>query len=261
MTIIVQRSEVSSPAAPRPRMGADPFLRSDGAAGPAGANAPNHLYGGCSLQHFDPGTGAGDLAHTHEDAGGWLGYVGQFDQPNFYFQDGNVQVWEYNQYDDWQDYYGVDAVREFYHSGHGGMNADGVFFAPLGGSWGGQDWARSDQMNAGDEHLRYRDPAGGLGPAVQRAAVLLRRRQPGLVLVAVGGHGARRQPPQPHAALPAAQGRPGAARGRRRGRRRPARALRPGPGRRRRRGGAGAAARAQRPAWPAGGYDPTAATR
>lgn len=134
--------------------GDDPFVRQR-AEGTDRANPPNHMYGGCSVQHFDPGTGAGDLFHTHEDAGGWLGYVGQFDSPNFYFQDGNVQVWEYNQYDDWQDYYGVDAVRAFYHSGHGGMDANGVFFAPLGGAWSGEDWARSDQMNAGDEYLRY----------------------------------------------------------------------------------------------------------
>ena len=58
--------------------------------------------------------------------------------------------------DDWQDTYGLDAVRAFYHSGHGGMDSAGVFYAPLGSSWSTHDaWARSNQMKFANQHLRY----------------------------------------------------------------------------------------------------------
>jgi hypothetical protein len=110
------------------------------------------MYGGCSIQVFDPFTEAGNLSYTHADANGFLNYVNQFDQIDFHFQDGSVQEWEYDPtYDDWQNLYGMDAVRAFYHSGHGGMQSDGTFFAPLGARWSGKDYAISSSMSLADQ--------------------------------------------------------------------------------------------------------------
>src|SRR4051812_5472265 len=113
-----------------------------------------NIYGACSLETF---ADVGGLSFTHEDAGGFLDYVRQFTAPNFWFQDGSVSIWEYTEpYDDWQDTYGMDAVKVFYHSGHGGMDANGVFSAPLGAAWaGGDTWVNSTQMLLGNERLRY----------------------------------------------------------------------------------------------------------
>jgi len=120
------------------------------------SNPPDNMYGGCSIQMFDPNTGAGNLSNTHVDANGFLNYVSQFDQINFHFEDGNVQEWEYDPADDdFWNYYGMDAVRAFYHSGHGGMESDGTFFAPLGARWNGKDYAISSSMSIGVHFLRY----------------------------------------------------------------------------------------------------------
>lgn len=114
------------------------------------------MYGGCSIEIFDPNTGAGNLSYPHDDANGFLDYLNQFDQINFHYEDGGVQEWEYNPaYDDWQNFYGMDAVRAFYHSGHGGMTGDGTFYAPLGAQWNGKDYAVSSSMSIGDHFLRY----------------------------------------------------------------------------------------------------------
>jgi hypothetical protein len=111
-------------------------------------------YGAFSLETF---ASAGSLYYTHEDAGGWLNYVEQFNQRNFWYKDGNVKIWAYyEQYDNWQDTYGMDAVLAVYHSGHGGMTGDGKFHVPLGGDWGGLGTtAWSDQMRLGNEQVRY----------------------------------------------------------------------------------------------------------
>jgi hypothetical protein len=116
-----------------------------------------NMYGACSIQTFAASTGAGGLSHTHEDATGWINYVNGFTPRNFYYQDGGVSTWEYlDPWDDWQDTYGLDAVRAFYHSGHGGMDSGGVFYAPLGSSWSTHDaWARSNQKKFANQHLRY----------------------------------------------------------------------------------------------------------
>ena len=45
-------------------------------------------------------------------------------------------------YDNWLDTYGIDAVRAFYHSGHGNMRSDGTFEFPLGNNWGGRSWGK-----------------------------------------------------------------------------------------------------------------------
>ncbi len=110
-------------------------------------------YGACSLQQF---SSASSLSQTHADAQGWLDYPTGFQPANFWFKDAGVKVWEYEEtYDNWQDTYGADAVLAFYHSGHGNMDSNGVFQAPLGGVWDNRDWAFSNRMALGNEQVRY----------------------------------------------------------------------------------------------------------
>ena len=75
-------------------------------------------------------------------------------RPNFWYQDAGVKPWiYYEQYDNWQDTYGADAVKVFYHSGHGGMGGDGVFYLPMGADWGGLGCtATSNNMRLGNEN-------------------------------------------------------------------------------------------------------------
>jgi len=111
-------------------------------------------WGTFSLEKF---YSAGSLTYTHEDAWGWLEYLKKFHPENFRYLDKNVRIWAYyEQYDNWQDTYGMDAVLAVYHSGHGGMTGDGRFWAPLGYPWGGQGTnAWSDKMQLGNEQARY----------------------------------------------------------------------------------------------------------
>jgi hypothetical protein len=127
------------------------------AASATGTRGGANMYGACSIQNFAASTGAGSLSHTNADASGWINYVNQFTPRNFWFSDAGVSTWEYlDPWDDWQDTYGLDAVRAFYHSGHGGMDSNGVFFAPLGSDWSTRGaWARSDQMSFANQHGRY----------------------------------------------------------------------------------------------------------
>jgi hypothetical protein len=122
--------------------------------GVAAARGGANLWGACSIENFCNG---GSLSYTHEDAKGWLDYLRQFAPENFWRQDGNVKIWLYTEpYDHWLDTYGVDAVRAFYHSGHGGMDANGVFYVPLGGSWSGNNsdcTVNSNQMHYGESPL------------------------------------------------------------------------------------------------------------
>ena len=112
------------------------------------------FYGACSLETF---CDVGGLTYTHDDASGWLDYITQFNSANFWMGDGSVQPWiYYEDYDNWEDTYGADAVMAFYHSGHGGMGSDGVFMLPVGADWGGLGcWVYSDQMRLGNEQVRY----------------------------------------------------------------------------------------------------------
>ncbi|MEV5608693.1 DUF6345 domain-containing protein [Streptomyces sp. NPDC052225] len=110
-------------------------------------------WGAFSIQKF---VNQNPLSHTHEDATGWLAYLQQFYDRNFWFADSGVQVWAYEEtYDNWQDRYGVDAVVAAYHSGHGGMDGNGVFFAPLGGTWDNRSDAVSNRMAFGNEKANY----------------------------------------------------------------------------------------------------------
>ncbi|POY35261.1 hypothetical protein C3K47_15880 [Solitalea longa] len=110
-------------------------------------------YGANSLETFSNVSG---LTYTHEDAQGFLDYPTSFQPANFWFKDSGVRVWEYEEtYDNWQDTYGMDSVMVFYHSGHGGMDGNGVFQLPLGGLWDNRDWAFSNRMAFANEELRY----------------------------------------------------------------------------------------------------------
>ena len=111
-------------------------------------------YGAFSLEKF---AAANSLSLTHEDAQGWLAYLANFHPSNFWYKDANVQPWAYYEdYDNWQDTYGMDAVLSVYHSGHGGMSSSGVFWAPLGANWGGLGTSvYSDKMRLGNEQVNY----------------------------------------------------------------------------------------------------------
>jgi hypothetical protein len=115
-------------------------------------------YGGCSIE-VGCGCSFGALSYTHEDAQGWLDYVNRFTPINFWYKDCGVQPWLYYEpYDNWQDTYGVDAVTAFYHSGHGGMDGNGVFYLPMSQSWGNEGCtviSSSDNLQWGNERVRY----------------------------------------------------------------------------------------------------------
>lgn len=119
-----------------------------------GVRGGANMYGAFSIETF---CDAGALSYTHEDAGGWLDYVTKFTPANFWYKDSGVQVWAYYEdYDNWQNTYGMDAVCAVYHSGHGGMDGNGVFYAPMGGNWSGLGCtAVSNKMFLGNEHAKY----------------------------------------------------------------------------------------------------------
>ena len=111
-------------------------------------------YGAFSVEKF---AAASDLTYTHEDAKGWLDYVQQFQAANFWYRDAGVAPWAYYEtYDNWQDTYGLDAVMAAYHSGHGAMDSNGVFYAAMGSNWGNLGTnAVSSSMALGNEQVRY----------------------------------------------------------------------------------------------------------
>ncbi len=112
------------------------------------------IFGVCSIETF---CNQGGLSLTHDDALGFYNYMKQFNPANFWYQDAGVKPWiYYEEFDNWQDTYGADAVKVFYHSGHGGMGGDGVFYLPMGADWGGLGCtATSNNMRLGNEYLRY----------------------------------------------------------------------------------------------------------
>ncbi|MPY57252.1 DUF6345 domain-containing protein [Streptomyces spongiae] len=110
-------------------------------------------WGAFSIERF---ANASPLQFTHEDANGWLAYLRQFEEQNFWFQDGGVQPWAYEEtYDNWQDRYGMDAVTAVYHSGHGFMRDNGQFIASMGAAWDGRNIAESQRMAFGNEKVNY----------------------------------------------------------------------------------------------------------
>lgn len=131
-------------------LGTNPVGNGDSGAVERGGQ---RLCGALSVESF---VNQGPLSLTHEDATGWLDYLRRWYVPNFHFQDGGVQVWAYEEtYDNWEETYGLDAVLAVYHSGHGGMSAEGVFFAPLGASWDNRSDALSSNMRLGNEVVNY----------------------------------------------------------------------------------------------------------
>ena len=146
---------VGTPVGPGVLLDANPFAPTRASRkGGVRANAINDSYGFCSIEDFP--AGIGDLGATHEDAQGFYDYVRQFDTPNFWFRDGSVLSWIYGEtYDNWQDLYGFDATKVVYHSGHGTMDGNGVFWMPMGGAWSGASWASSTDMRLGNEMARY----------------------------------------------------------------------------------------------------------
>ncbi len=111
-----------------------------------------HFRGAFSIENF---IAASPLSYSHEDAQGWL--AGMYGPPDFWFKDSGVAVWAYYEdYDNWQDRYGMDAVTAVYHSGHGYMDGNGIFYAAMGSNWGGQGTsAVSSRMTLGNERVRY----------------------------------------------------------------------------------------------------------
>lgn len=135
-----------------PTAGHNPFGPAEDAPRQAATKAAN-VHGECSIQTF---SSAGSLGQTHADAQGFTDYLNRFSPGNFRYRDAEVKFWEYTEpYDDWQGTFGSDAVQAFYHSGHGTMDANGVFYAPLGAMWDNKDWVNSTQMLLGNERLRY----------------------------------------------------------------------------------------------------------
>jgi hypothetical protein len=138
-------------AAPQASMlGVNPFGDAETKGAPRGGE---HVFGALSVEQF---VNQGALSLTHEDAEGWLNYLRRFGVENFHFKDGGVQVWAYEEdFDNYEDTYGLDAVLAVYHSGHGGMDANGVFFAPLGALWDNRSDAMSTSMRLGNEFVNY----------------------------------------------------------------------------------------------------------
>ena len=152
-----QAAAVARPAvAEAPPITLDPQAGNPLALGaPTGVRAVStDYYGAFSVEKF---AAASDLTYTHDDAKGWLDYVQQFQAANFWYTDAGVAPWAYYEtYDNWQDTYGFDAVMAVYHSGHGAMDGNGVFYAAMGSNWGGLGTnAMSNSMALGNEQVRY----------------------------------------------------------------------------------------------------------
>ena len=130
---------------------ASPVEPSAGAA----ARGGSHTIGALSIETF---ANAGPLTYTHDDAIGFFQWLERFGVTrNFWLADSGVKTWAYYEaYDNWQDTYGIDADLITYHSGHGGMDGNGVFYAPMGATWSGNDTnAVSTNMAVGNEYCRY----------------------------------------------------------------------------------------------------------
>jgi hypothetical protein len=124
-------------------------------AAPSGVRGGAHIAGAFSIETF---CDQGGLSLTHEDAQGFLQWLSSYGlASNFWFRDAAVKIWAYYEtYDNWQDTYGLDADLTSYHSGHGGMDANGIFYVPMGAAWAGNDCtAMSDNMAVGNEYCRY----------------------------------------------------------------------------------------------------------
>jgi hypothetical protein len=114
------------------------------------------LYGAHSIEVFPQLDADGQLRYTHDDARGFMAWYGKYDKGNFWIGDSGVKPWAYEEaYDNFNDTYGMDSVVVFYHSGHGVMDNNGVFYAPLGGYWDNRINVNSSNMKIGNEQLKY----------------------------------------------------------------------------------------------------------
>jgi hypothetical protein len=114
------------------------------------------LYGAHSIEVFPQLNADGQLRYTHDDARGFMAWYGKYDKGNFWIGDSGVKPWAYEEaYDNFNDTYGMDSVVVFYHSGHGVMDNNGVFYAPLGGYWDNRINVNSSNMKIGNEQLKY----------------------------------------------------------------------------------------------------------
>lgn len=114
----------------------------------------SHIYGACSVEAY---RAAGALHAAHRDAGGFLDEVDRYVTPDFWRRDSAVKSWIYDAgargIADGRD---MDAVRVFYHAGHGRMDEHGVFHLPMGALGSGSDACMtSDRMSLGRRNLRY----------------------------------------------------------------------------------------------------------
>lgn len=127
-------------------------------AQPPGAPASNpglpDAHGAFSVEEF-PYTD--DLKRTHEDAEGFVDYLENWYPKNFWYKDANVRNWAfYEDYDNWQDTYGVDAVLAAYLSSHGAMEPNGNFRGCMGSEWSDKGYyAFSHDMRIGNEQANY----------------------------------------------------------------------------------------------------------
>ncbi|MDS9468040.1 DUF6345 domain-containing protein [Paracoccus sp. MBLB3053] len=126
--------------------------RSDPAEPGVGLTEP--IYGACSAETY---RAAGALHAAHRDAGGFLDQVDRYATPDFWRRDGAVKSWLYSRDEnDIQADQDIDAVRVFYHAGHGAMEPSGSFRLPMGALSNGSDACQSSElMSFGADRLRY----------------------------------------------------------------------------------------------------------
>ncbi|RCW88659.1 DUF6345 domain-containing protein [Paracoccus lutimaris] len=111
------------------------------------------VYGACSVETY---RAAGALNAAHRDAGGFLDAVDSFAAPDYWRRDAAVKSWLYDSGLAAAAGRNIDAVRVFYHAGHGRMDDTGNFRLPMGALWTGVDAClESGRMWLGADKLRY----------------------------------------------------------------------------------------------------------
>ena len=92
------------------------------------------IYGACSIESY---RAAGALHAAHRDAGGFLDAVDRFAAPDYWRRDSAVKSWFYDSRLASAAGRNIDAVRVFYHAGHGRTDENGRFRLPMGALWTG----------------------------------------------------------------------------------------------------------------------------
>lgn len=118
-----------------------------------GGQNSTQIYGACSIESY---RAAGALHAAHCDAGGFLDAVDRFAAPDYWRRDSAVKSWFYDSRLASAAGRNIDAVRVFYHAGHGRTDEDGRFRLPMGALWTGTDACLdSERMWLGADKLRY----------------------------------------------------------------------------------------------------------